>query len=59
VICGNLVRQPALAHFEYGVSGTLSGADRIMDTGLYWGTHPFMTDDDVDYIVRIVKGHFG
>jgi CDP-6-deoxy-D-xylo-4-hexulose-3-dehydrase len=59
VICGNLVRQPALAHFEYGVSGTLSGADAIMDTGLYWGTHPFMTDDDVDYIVRTVKDHFG
>jgi CDP-6-deoxy-D-xylo-4-hexulose-3-dehydrase len=58
VICGNLVRQPALKHFSFGVSGDLAGADEIMDTGLYWGTHPSMTDDDVDYIVRTVKGHF-
>jgi CDP-6-deoxy-D-xylo-4-hexulose-3-dehydrase len=58
VICGNLVRQPALAQFEYGVSGTLLGADRVMDCGLYWGSHPDMTDDDVGYIVETVKAYF-
>lgn len=58
VICGNLVRQPALAHFDYRVGGSLAGADRVMDTGLYWGTHPFMTDGDVDYVVQTVKDYF-
>jgi CDP-4-dehydro-6-deoxyglucose reductase, E1 len=58
VICGNLVRQPALEHFEHRVSGTLKGADRVMDCGLYWGTHPFMGDDDVQYIIETVKRFF-
>jgi CDP-6-deoxy-D-xylo-4-hexulose-3-dehydrase len=58
VICGNLVRQPALVHFEHAVSGTLAGADDVMDRGLYWGTHPFMTDEEIDYVVRAVKDFF-
>ena len=58
VICGNLARQPALAHHAYRVSSDLAGADRVMDCGLYWGTHPFMSVDDVDYIVAAVKRYF-
>jgi dTDP-4-amino-4,6-dideoxygalactose transaminase len=58
VICGNLVRQPALAHFDYRVSGDLAGANRVMDCGLYWGGHPDMTDDEVGYIVKTVKEYF-
>jgi CDP-6-deoxy-D-xylo-4-hexulose-3-dehydrase len=58
VICGNLVRQPALVHFEHDVSGTLAGADDVMDRGLYWGTHPFMTDEEIDYVVRTGKDFF-
>jgi CDP-6-deoxy-D-xylo-4-hexulose-3-dehydrase len=58
VICGNLVRQPAVAQFDYRVSGDLAGANRVMDCGLYWGSHPDMTNDDVDYIARTVKAYF-
>jgi dTDP-4-amino-4,6-dideoxygalactose transaminase len=58
VICGNMVRQPALSQFAWRVSGGLDGADRVMDHGLYWGIHPHMTDEDVDYIVDTVKGFF-
>ena len=58
VICGNLARQPALAHHAYRISGELAGADRVMDCGLYWGTHPFMSDDDVRHIVATVQGFF-
>ena len=58
VICGNLARQPALAHHAYRVSGELAGADRVMDCGLYWGTHPFMSEDDVRYIVATVRSYF-
>lgn len=59
VICGNMTRQPVLAHYDYRISGTLDGADRVMDCGLYWGTHPFMEADDIDYVVSIVRGYFG
>jgi CDP-6-deoxy-D-xylo-4-hexulose-3-dehydrase len=58
VICGNLARQPALAHHDYRISGELAGADRVMDCGLYWGTHPSMSDDEVGYIVATVKQYF-
>ena len=58
VICGNLVRQPALAHFEYRVSGDLAGADQVMDCGLYWGSHPDMNEDDINYIGQTVKAFF-
>jgi CDP-6-deoxy-D-xylo-4-hexulose-3-dehydrase len=58
VICGNLTRQPALARHAYRINGELNGADRVMDCGLYWGTHPFMTEDDVRYIVATVEQYF-
>jgi CDP-6-deoxy-D-xylo-4-hexulose-3-dehydrase len=58
VICGNMMRQPAVKQFDHRVGGTLDGADRVMDCGLYWGTHPKMTDEDVDYIVKTVTEHF-
>ena len=29
-----------------------------MDCGIYWGTHPFMTEDDVGYIVATVTKYF-
>ena len=58
VICGNLTRQPALAHHAYRINGELLGADRVMDCGIYWGTHPFMTEDDVRHIVAAVKQYF-
>jgi len=58
VICGNLARQPGLAHRDYRISGSLAGADRVMDCGLYWGTHPFMSEDEVRYVVAMVKGYF-
>ena len=29
-----------------------------MDCGLYWGTHPFMTEDEVRYIIATVRQYF-
>jgi CDP-6-deoxy-D-xylo-4-hexulose-3-dehydrase len=58
VICGNLARQPGLAHYDYRISGALAGADRIMDCGLYWGAHPNMREDEVDYVVATVREYF-
>ena len=58
VICGNLVRQPALQQVRHRVSGTLNGADAVMDRGLYWGTHPAMTTSEIGYIVDHVTRFF-
>lgn len=58
VICGNLARQPAFKHVKHRVAGDLKGADRIMDCGLFWGSHPVMTNQEVDYVIDVVNGYF-
>jgi CDP-4-dehydro-6-deoxyglucose reductase, E1 len=58
IICGNLARQPAMQRIPHRIPRPLTGADRVMDCGLYWGSHPLMTDDDVDYVARTVRKFF-
>lgn len=58
IICGNMARQPAFEHVSHRVAGSLAGADRIMDTGLYWGVHPRITDEEVDYVGNTVRSFF-
>jgi CDP-6-deoxy-D-xylo-4-hexulose-3-dehydrase len=58
IICGNMVRQPALKHLPHRVSGRLDGADRVMDCGIYWGPHPGISDETVDTAVGIVTAFF-
>ncbi|MCB0406859.1 MAG: DegT/DnrJ/EryC1/StrS family aminotransferase [Bdellovibrionales bacterium] len=58
IICGNMARQPAFQHFEHRVSGSLDGADKIMDCGIYWGANPGLSDDQVQYVTKVVKGFF-
>lgn len=59
IVCGNMLRQPAMAHLPHAASGSLPGADEIMDCGLYWGAHPNMTDDAVDHVAATARDHFG
>ncbi len=54
IICGNMARQPSLAHVSHRVSGNLSGADTIMDCGLLWGLHPLMSSQDIEYVANTV-----
>ena len=55
IICGNMVRQPALRNTKYRVQGNLLGADKVMDCGLYWGSHPMMSDIEVNYVIEAVR----
>jgi CDP-6-deoxy-D-xylo-4-hexulose-3-dehydrase len=55
IICGNMARQPALAHVPHRVSGPLKGADKIMDCGLLWGLSPLMSTDDLEYVASAVS----
>lgn len=58
VICGNLARQPAFKLIPHRISGELAGADKVMDQGLFWGCHPGMKRDDVDYVIDTVRNFF-
>lgn len=58
IVCGNLARQPALQHFPHRISGSLTGADTVMGCGIYWGSHPIMTDAEVDYVIQTVRTFF-
>lgn len=58
IICGNLARQPAFKNVQHRISGSLDGADIIMDQGLFWGSHPMMEQAELDYVVEVVKGFF-
>ncbi len=54
IICGNMARQPAFANVRHRISGSLEGADRIMDYGLLWGAHPMMTELEISYVADAV-----
>jgi CDP-6-deoxy-D-xylo-4-hexulose-3-dehydrase len=58
VICGNLARQPAFEKIPHRIPGPLTGADRIMDCGLFWGSHPVMSDEEINYVIDVVSAHF-
>jgi CDP-4-dehydro-6-deoxyglucose reductase, E1 len=58
VICGNLARQPAFKNIQHRISGSLKGADMVMDQGLFWGSHPLMTDREINYVTQTVKEFF-
>lgn len=58
VICGNLARQPAFRLIPHRIAGSLKGADEIMDCGLFWGSHPVMSEEDLQYVAQVVKGFF-
>lgn len=58
IICGNLTKQPALKHYPHKIHGKLHGADKVMDQGLYWGIHPTMTPEQINYVSKTVLEFF-
>ena len=58
IIAGNLAVQPALQLFPHRLGGPLPGADRIQKTGVYWGSHPMMTQKQIDHIANQVLAYF-
>jgi len=58
IICGNLARQPAFKLIPHRIAGKLSGADRIMDCGVFWGSHPLMSEAEINHVTQVVKSFF-
>jgi CDP-6-deoxy-D-xylo-4-hexulose-3-dehydrase len=54
IICGNMARQPAMAHVAHRLADALPGADTIMDCGLVWGLHPALTAEQLEYLAEVV-----
>ena len=50
IVAGNLAKQPFLKHFAHRVSGSLPGANRIMESGIYIGSHPNTTLEQIKYL---------
>lgn len=53
MISGNIVNQPFMRSFRYDVD--LSNADKIHESGLYFGNYPELTDDDLKYIFDVIR----
>lgn len=58
VICGNVARHQAMRHLPHRSASDLAGANRVMDCGLYFGSHPMTSDEDVDHVVGVIKRFF-
>jgi len=55
---GNLTRQPAYEDVEYRVVGELKNTDLIMNNTFFIGVYPGITDEMIDYIIKIFKNFF-
>lgn len=58
IMGGNLLRQPAYKNIEHRVVGSLDGANRIHEQGLWIGCFPGITRDMMDYTIETMKGYF-
>jgi len=55
---GNLTRQPAFENLSYVKAPDLEGSDKIMNQGFWIGCHPNITDENIDWIVKVFEEFF-
>lgn len=54
IFSGNILRHPA--YQKTGIqSGMLANSDRVMREGMFIGNHPSMTDEQFNYIEKVLK----
>lgn len=53
-----MTKQPGIKNIKYRISGKLSGADIIMDRGIFWGSSPDMTKSEINFVIKIIKKFF-
>ena len=59
LFAGNLTRQPYFMGREFRVSGSLAGADRIMDDTFWLGIYPSLGEAQLEYIASKLLAFFG
>jgi CDP-6-deoxy-D-xylo-4-hexulose-3-dehydrase len=52
-------QQPAYAHLKESYKGKLPNAERIGLNGFYIGCHQYLTEDDLDYVIKGFKEILG
>ena len=55
LFAGNLTKQPAFAHTDFRVSGSLKNTDKIMENSFWMGVWPGLTDSHLDYMIASLK----
>ncbi|MDR1462179.1 MAG: lipopolysaccharide biosynthesis protein RfbH [Azoarcus sp.] len=58
LFAGNITRQPYMQGREHRISGTLSGADRIMNDSLWIGIYPGLSKEMLDYSAHCLREFF-
>ncbi len=58
IICGNMTKQPGIKNIKYRISGSLKGANDIMNRGVFWGSSPGMNKKEINHVIKTVKGFF-
>ena len=56
IICGNMTKQPGIKNIKYRISGSLNGANDIMNRGVFWGSSPGMNKKEINHVIKTVKG---
>lgn len=59
IFAGNLTRQPYFIDRQYRVSGTLTGADRIMEDSFWIGVYPGLNVHHLDFVADKLHQFFG
>lgn len=55
---GNLTRQPAYQDVKYKVYGELKNTDIIMNQTFFIGVYPGITDEMIDYVIKVFENFF-
>ena len=60
LFAGNLIKHPCFDQLRgsgtgYKVAGSLVNTDRIMKDTFWIGVYPGMTDEKIDYMIKVIK----
>ena len=59
IVAGNLAVQPAFRDNPHRTVGSLAGATRVGERGLFVGNHPNLTQGQLDHVVEGFRSFFG
>lgn len=62
LFAGNIIKHPNFDNLkkneDYKIIGNLNNTNKIMNDSFWLGVYPSMTDEMIDYIIKIIKNYF-